>query len=428
MKSHNPIVTWSRPALSSIGVSAIETRPRDSAPEKASFGFDVFRPGLDETGQTLRQLQLVGRSDSCLVSEWAAPPDPDEVEVALFGPGKGECVVVHLGSNEWMVVDSCLGDDRNPAASTYLTSLGVAPESVRLIVASHWHDDHVGGLGKLVEQYAEAEVFCSAALEADELFHLVAAADQRPMVATTSGVHEFRRVLDALDDRDGTLRFGIADRILYRRTAAPGCEVQALSPSDASKREGLEHLSTLLDLQTMADERRTVPRPLRNPGAVVVWVHVGDVRLLLAADLEVDADPRKGWLAVLDAAAAPKGRAGFVKVAHHGSENGHEDRVWQEMLEEEVYAGLTPYLSGRTPIPRPTDVQRIVALTPNCWMTRSPGTPKVKRDWRIERMVDEAALWLRASEVGNAGALRYRRRVTGGSWRVHASGSARRLT
>ena len=38
----------------------------------------------------------------------AAPPRTDELEVSLFGPGVGECVIVHLGAGEWMVVDSCL--------------------------------------------------------------------------------------------------------------------------------------------------------------------------------------------------------------------------------------------------------------------------------------------------------------------------------
>jgi len=63
---------------------------------------------------------LPGRTDA------HAPPAVDELEVSVFGPGVGECVLVHFGEGEWMVVDSCL--DRatsRPAALDYLTELGV---------------------------------------------------------------------------------------------------------------------------------------------------------------------------------------------------------------------------------------------------------------------------------------------------------------
>jgi hypothetical protein len=74
-------------------------------------------------------------------------PAPDELEVSLFGPGYGECVLVHLGLGEWLIIDSCVNqyEGGNPALD-YLKSLAIDPaEAVRLIVASHWDDDHVHG-------------------------------------------------------------------------------------------------------------------------------------------------------------------------------------------------------------------------------------------------------------------------------------------
>jgi glyoxylase-like metal-dependent hydrolase (beta-lactamase superfamily II) len=76
------------------------------------------------------------------------PPAHDQFEVSIIGPGRGECVILHLGNNDWCVVDSCL--DRNssqPAAVEYLQSLGGdALGGVRLVIATHWHDDHIRGL------------------------------------------------------------------------------------------------------------------------------------------------------------------------------------------------------------------------------------------------------------------------------------------
>ena len=70
-------------------------------------------------------------------------PSEDEVEVALLGPGYGESIVAHFGQGEWLIVDSCINDAREPQALEYLRAIGVEPdEAVSLIVATHWHDDH----------------------------------------------------------------------------------------------------------------------------------------------------------------------------------------------------------------------------------------------------------------------------------------------
>jgi len=53
-------------------------------------------------------------------------PGPDVIEVSIFGPGKGESVLVHLGQGEWIVVDSCVNQrTREVPALTYLDRIGV---------------------------------------------------------------------------------------------------------------------------------------------------------------------------------------------------------------------------------------------------------------------------------------------------------------
>jgi glyoxylase-like metal-dependent hydrolase (beta-lactamase superfamily II) len=50
----------------------------------------------------------------------------------------------------WIPVNSCLGpESEGPATLEYLDSIGVSRTDVRLVVASHWHDDHDRGLAKL---------------------------------------------------------------------------------------------------------------------------------------------------------------------------------------------------------------------------------------------------------------------------------------
>lgn len=39
---------------------------------------------------------------------YGEPPGAGTLEVTLLGPGYGETVLVHFGSNRWLIVDSCL--------------------------------------------------------------------------------------------------------------------------------------------------------------------------------------------------------------------------------------------------------------------------------------------------------------------------------
>ena len=83
-------------------------------------------------------------------SNYGVPPQANEIEVSLFGPGYGECVLLHLGFSDWVIVDSCLNKDKSPPVLEYLRALGQDPaQVVKLVVATHWHDDHIGGLGVL---------------------------------------------------------------------------------------------------------------------------------------------------------------------------------------------------------------------------------------------------------------------------------------
>ena len=106
-------------------------------------------------------------------------PEPDEIEVSLIDPGYGESVLVHPGDGEWIVADSCVEKDKEgfiqSSAVAYLRKIGVdlARQASR-VVATHWHDDHIAGLSKVVGCCESAE-FCRAAALGEEEFHMFAA-------------------------------------------------------------------------------------------------------------------------------------------------------------------------------------------------------------------------------------------------------------
>lgn len=279
------------------------------------------------------------------------------MELLLFGPGYGECVLVHLGADEWLIVDSCLDRSGHQPALHHLDRIGATPETdVRLVVATHWHDDHVAGLGEVVQRCASAEFACAAALNHEEFLTLVQAGSSAPV--QRSGVREFARVLQILGARSPTpARLVTADRRLWLRSDGPLAEVWSLSPSDEAVRRSVAAFAGLLNEQRTP--RRAVRSVKPNHASVVVWVRVGEHIALLGADLEDHAHPHLGWTAIVNSPARPPDRAHLFKVAHHGSPNADDAAIWQHLLQSQVTACLTPFTRGPVPRPQPTDVDRI---------------------------------------------------------------------
>lgn len=124
-------------------------------------------------------------------------PKASELELSLFGPGVGECLVIHLGSGEWMIVDSCLGEQRDkPIALEYLELLGVDVSSqVKVVLVTHWHDDHIRGVSDIVREASLARFACSAAVNSEAFFSLIGADRVIKLVGHTSGITEFAEVL-----------------------------------------------------------------------------------------------------------------------------------------------------------------------------------------------------------------------------------------
>lgn len=348
----------------------------------------------------------------------------------MLGPGRGESVVVHLGAGEWLIADCCIKRAGGAAPLDYLASIGVPATAVTWLVATHWHDDHVRGFGHLVRQCASARVAQAAALQGDEFLTLLAA-DEDLNIEGSSGVHEMLATLNTLAEAGrGVPEFVRAEQRLVRRVGSDGvpeCEVWALSPSNAAVVEAMRDFGQWAP--QVGATRRVVPRPDRNAAAVVLHVRVGAVALLLGADLEIHPSPDQGWQAIVLSDSRPVEQAHFVKVPHHGSNNAHDDAMWQQLLVDQPHAALTPFTSGSTPLPRDSDQRRIAALTPNAWLTRTrdsggaPGRPRA-----VERTIRSVARSIEVVSV-DPGRVTMRCPADGsGSWTVDAPSPAVRLT
>src|SRR5215813_8685763 len=127
----------------------------------------------------------------------SARPATNQVEVDLFGPGYGESILVHLGANRWLIVDSCTEvAGGKPAALEYLDRIGVdASTSVLYLVATHWHDDHVSGFAAQVERCKAARVHFTGAMTCEVILELIGSDSSEPvdkLVEMTNSIIELQ--------------------------------------------------------------------------------------------------------------------------------------------------------------------------------------------------------------------------------------------
>lgn len=366
-------------------------------------------------------------------SELGLRPAANELEVSLFGPGVGECVVAHLGAGEWAIVDSCINSEtRSPVALEYLDALGVdVATGVKQVIVTHWHDDHIRGSSEVLAKAVNAKFVCSAALRRDEFKQAVAAAQRLNVKARdSSGVREFGAILTQLKERRangaGAAQAGPewarADQLLFRRVSAasvPGCEMFALSPSAATLSRGLGEIAVLLP--QIGHPKRAAVALDANETCLVLSIQMGDAVALLGSDLENTESTDRGWAAVLSTTARPFTPARVFKVPHHGSLNAHHPDVWQDMLSKSPTCIVTPY--SRSKLPREEDIGRMQVHAQQLFST-SPLARRAKlKDAAVQRTVNEVAKEF-FPRVGRMGHVRVRLGANDTEPRVELFGAA----
>ena len=290
-------------------------------------------------------------------------------------------------------------------------------QAVKLIVASHWHDDHIRGLSAVVKACGQARFCASSALNRREFLSVLLAYNQNKGIQAGSGTSEIIATLRVLQGREPAshpLRALASTQLLQQDGAATGhgraVEVWSLSPSSAQFDEFLREIGTLVPAVGTPKARATPTSP--NHLAIVIWVSIGPDALLFGADLEETGNPNFGWSAIVASQTKPAGNALFFKIPHHGSQTGHHLPTWQSMVREDAPCVLTPWKFGRT-LPTRADVQRILQHTQRGYSTADlRSEPKAKRPYPVEKQIKETT---RLKQIATAfGHIQFRRRLTDG--------------
>lgn len=350
-----------------------------------------------------------------------AGPQTDEIEVTLLGPGFGESIAVHIGEGDWILVDSC----RDPVTKRvpvldYLDSIEVSSSSqVKQVVVTHWHDDHLRGLGELVDRCESAVLVHSPALD-DKSMRALVALDDPESGGLGMGLRELHRAVRTLSSRRHAdmnrevRKLALAGTPLVGPSHAP--RVRALSPSSEAVLTCLKYISTISQVGV---DRRRVRRPNANHASVVLWIHACGQSVLLGADLQRHVDTQQGWKHIVrDDIVRPSVVADLVKVPHHGARSGHDDEMWTELVKSGAVSLICPWLLGGRRLPAERDVARICALS---------GSAYVAASMEIARTASALPGAISEAVFPSTGRITARRAPDEQAWRVEVQAPAQLL-
>ena len=354
-------------------------------------------------------------------------PQENQIEISIFGPGYGESILIHIGNNKWIIIDSCIDSNtKEPHAITYLKKIDVNPtENVIQVIASHWHDDHIRGLNEIISTCKNAEFICSSAVQEKEFLALASLYKDRTMMKM-SGIDEFNKILDTIKQRKQNIKLAISDRLLLKtklkikRKKVP-VEIYSLSPSDKSKILAIREVEKFLNPKIKTKLR--IPSINPNHFAVVILVIIGNVNILLGSDIQDSGDVKTGWFAILDSQIIKNKKADIFKIPHHGSKNADNENVWEKLIIENPISVLTPF--NRIPLPTKEDVKRIIRNSPESYITANPYKRKKlkRRNSAVKKTIESITddLWIVNPDYGQ---VILRRGIDEPNWEVKLVGEA----
>lgn len=321
-------------------------------------------------------------------------PQKYQAEITLIGTGGGygESIVVHLGNKNWIIIDSCINPvTKAPLVLEYLKELNVdIANDVKLILCTHWHDDHIKGLSEVLEECTNAS-FALLRINDIKKFCLFLSFEhnKEQVIPQSNSTSEIFKVFKIIKKRKIQPRFASCDRILYSLNLDGYCDIEviSLSPSDFSVQNFDNEISQLIS--EFSSSNKKIIAELPNSKSIVLLLKFGKYCAILGADLEVNIDNRIGWLSILNNSQAIRNKSSYFKISHHGSQNGYHNRIWKEIISESPVATLTPW-NLNTKLPTIEMLQKYCSHTDKLYMT-SPvvNNKQKKRSWEETKMIEK---------------------------------------
>lgn len=285
-------------------------------------------------------------------NEYIQPPKPDNLEITVFGPSYGESIVLYIPSIGWGVIDSCkfkLNEKNVNLPLDYLTGV-LHPHYPQLafVILTHPHEDHYKGLDEIIKMYPGG-VKRVCWYSGDGIRELKKYICQQ-RVAGRTVLPGFPEVLNTMQDSP---QKGCQTRRLSELTTiaeTPLSKLVALSPSSLNIKMYVEKLFKAIPV--VGEPVRPMNDNEHNLISTTLFLKFGKLQAIFGSDLENTNDKSSGWNAIVHNNDCPELWTNFVKIAHHGSINGYNSKVWEEHCKyNKPIAAITPFLNGNIYLP-----------------------------------------------------------------------------
>jgi Metallo-beta-lactamase superfamily len=269
-------------------------------------------------------------------------PDANQLVVSIFGKSSfyGECILVHLGNHEWLVKDSFHVEEKGkniPIAQKYLQELygNEWNKKIKYIVISHWHDDHLHGVSKLVNQAENLRyLFVSEAMSFNNLLELSSIDSVKNGI--NSQTKEVRKISNWRNTGSNSSKFFTINSSSVESINSK--LIKFISPTPTIANRARDYIvSQIRLLQNKPGSVVISPKENSASAGIKLECDIIKASVLLGADIE------DTWDEIIERLTSNGAilKSIIYKVAHHGSENGFDERVWTELLETDPISIIT---------------------------------------------------------------------------------------
>lgn len=271
-------------------------------------------------------------------------------QIIVAGTGYGECILVHLGNNKYVMIDSFINPDtKNPVAIDYLEKIGLSIGNIIGIICSHWDDDHIRGVSEVASKLKGINVGIPVIFTERELDKIREYLGYTEASSDEVRMNEFTKLLELNDEDAIELRHCVPQRQLFSQEIGnKEVIVETLSPSDKQYRNFINQLVMPKEGDSMQSIDFT-----NNSISVVSIIKFRDKCCLFGGDLE---NGHNEWNGIINNYNHPK--AEIFKIPHHGSENGFSKDVWKQIVDNPISV-ITRFNRGKVRLPQDEQVEII---------------------------------------------------------------------
>lgn len=232
-------------------------------------------------------------------------------------------------------------------------------------------------------------------MSSQEVLHLASLYKRDIFSGIDKEIRDFAEIVQYITDS------GDRDRVVTVQSRSTFFDIKgdipirmhALSPSSQSVAQSIANLAESKPKEGARRTRNIIPQSA-NLNAVAVHFSFGDFSAVLGADLEELGSPHTGWSAVFGGGIIEDlslDKAALYKVAHHGSETGHHEKIWTDLLDDSPLSITTSYT--RSKLPSHDHIVRVCGLSSRFIVTRDPTCSKrIKRLPMVERELKSIAI------------------------------------